>query len=87
MADDSHFLNYDGWHADIEEWFDHDGKYHYGQPTAEQMLNDAVEMVVHAHGDDGNDVYFTRFSPDGWEYDEIEGEVDDSYQHYTEPGK
>lgn len=74
----------DGLYSEISEWWDHDGNYHEGAPTDEQLLDDAVQVTGHVWDDAGNEYYFTSFSDDGWEPDEWDADVDDSYSQYVQ---
>lgn len=80
------FMNRDGFHSEISEWWDHDGHYHEGEPTEDELLNDAVQVTGHIWDEEGNDLYFTSFSDGGWNYDEIADDFEDAADHYI-PGK
>lgn len=67
---------------EISEWWDHSGDYHFGPPTEEQLLDEAVQITGHITTDGGDDLYFTAFSDDGWDADEIHSDFDDADSHY-----
>lgn len=70
-------------HWDIPEWWDEEGNHHEGEPTADELENFARQVTVHAWDDDGNDIHFTSFSPDGWLEDELEVDIEDAWEYYV----
>lgn len=80
MADFDNGRSYD---SEISEWWDHEGNYHAGAPDEDELLDEAVQVTLHAWDAEGNDIYFTSFSPDGWTEDEIADDIDDGVTHYV----
>jgi hypothetical protein len=66
----------------IEEWWDTNGDHHEGEPTERQLLDDARQLTVRLIGDEGREKHFTAFSPDGWEREELDVEVEDAAGYY-----
>lgn len=67
----------------IREWWDETGTHHEGAPTPDDLLDHARQLTVEVRDGEGNDFYFTDFSPDGWLDEELEADVDDAYSHYA----
>lgn len=70
-------------HSEITEWWDESGHHHEGHPSPEELLDEAKQVTGHLWDDEGNDVYWTGFSDDGWEADEWAEDVDDAYSGYV----
>lgn len=80
----SDYKDWDDFHHEISEWWDHEGTYHPGAPDDDDLLNEATQITIHAWDDAGNDMYWTAFSDDGWDIDEYHGDVEDGFNHYVE---
>lgn len=69
-------------HSEITEWWDHGGFHHEGHPSPEDLLDRATQVTGHIWNDEGDDLYFTSFSDDGWTDEEWAADVDDAGDHY-----
>lgn len=69
-------------HSEISEWWDDSGHHHEGHPSDDELLHEAVQVTGHVWDSEGNNVYWTSFSDDGWEPDEWEEDVQDAYAGY-----
>jgi hypothetical protein len=70
-------------HYEVTEWWDAAGKHHDSTPDESQLLNEARQLTVKLSDEGGNELYFTDFSPDGWEIEELEVDCSDAFDHYT----
>ena len=71
-------------YSEISEWWDHSGHHHEGEPSPDELLDEAVQVTGHAWDDQGNEIYWTSFSDDGWTEDEWAEDVEDAYSHYVQ---
>jgi hypothetical protein len=79
-------LHIDGgdYQFDITRWYDHEGNEHDGDPTDQQLLEDAERLTGKLTYSDGSTVHYTIHSPDGWLEDELRASVDDAAGYYEE---
>jgi hypothetical protein len=68
---------------EVSEWWDSSGTYYDTEPSDGELLDEARQITVHVWDSEGNDIYFTSFSDDGWTEDELDADVDDAYEGYT----
>lgn len=73
--------------SEVSEWWDGLGHHHEGAPSDDELLDEAVQLTLHAWDTEGNDVYWTSFSDDGWEPDELAEDIEDGRSHYVQGGQ
>lgn len=83
-----------GYVADIREWWGgpdnywaagegRDGpSYHEGEPSAEELQDQATKLTMEVTYANGEVVHYTAFSPIGWDYAELAVDVQDSAEYY-----
>lgn len=71
------------WHSEISEWWDHEGHWHEGAPSDEQLLDEAIQVTGHLWNDSGDNLFFTSFSDDGWTPEEWEQDIEDAGDYYA----